>query len=127
MKMDKQTVYLPSEQVRPTLYIRNLTELQVARRQVKRKVKAEEQVLKDRLQELPGQLLYTGFKYVIPPLLSGRITNTALEAGKSLVDLFFIKKDDPETASGSVLSKSLKKAGMLTALKWGFRLLTRAI
>ena len=128
MKMDKQTVYLSSEQTQPPLYIRNLAELQTARKHVKQKVKAEERVLKDRLQELPGQLLYTGFKYVIPPLLSGRITNTALEAGKSLVDLFFVKKDEaPETGAKTVLSKSLKKAGLLTALKFGFRLLTRAI
>lgn len=128
MKMDKQTVYLPGEQAQPPLYIRNLAELQAARKHVKQKVKAEERILKDRLQELPGQLLYTGFKYVIPPLLSGRITNTALEAGKSLVDLFFVKKDEaPETGAKTVLSKSLKKAGLLTALKFGFRLLTRAI
>jgi hypothetical protein len=125
--MDKQTVYLPDERTQPPLYIRNLAELQVARKHVKQKVKAEEQVLKDRLQELPGQLLYTGFKYVIPPLLSGRITNTALEAGKSLVDLFFVKKDGSQTEGKTVLSKSLKKAGLLTALKFGFRLLARAV
>ena len=104
--------------------IRNLAELNLARKQVKKRVKAEEQVLKDRLQELPGQLLYTGVKYVIPPILSGKITNTALEAGKSLVDMFFVKKDDqPNTG----LSKSLKKAGLLTALKWGVRLLIKTI
>jgi hypothetical protein len=127
MKMDKQTVYLAGERTGAPLPIRNLSELHVARKHVKQKVKAEEQVLKDRLQELPGQLLYTGFKYVIPPLLSGRITNTALEAGKSLVDMFFINREGPEPEAKTILSKSLRKAGLLTALKWGFRLLTRAV
>jgi len=125
--MDIQTRSLPINSVKQPLLIRNLAELQAARKQVKLKVKAEEQVLKDRLQELPGQLLYTGFKYVIPPLLSGRITNTALDAGKSLVDLFFVKKEAPPGSAKAVISNSMKKAGLMTALKFGFRLLTKAI
>jgi hypothetical protein len=116
--MDNQTV---------TPTIRNLAELKAARKMVKIRVKLEEQGLKNRLQELPGQLLYTGFKHVIPPILSGRITNTALGAGKSLVDMFFVKKNGIESDHKSDLSHSLKKAGLLTALKWGFRILTRSI
>ena len=126
--MDNQTRSLPLNRVQqPPVLIRNLAELQAARRQVKLRVKAEEKVLKDRLQELPGQLLYTGFKYVVPPILSGRITNTALDAGKSLVDLFFVKKDPVEGSAKSIISHSVKKAGLMTALKFGFRLLTKVI
>jgi hypothetical protein len=125
--MDNQPQSLPINRIEQPIIIRNLAELQSARRQVKSRVKAKEQVLKDRLQELPGQLLYTGFKYVIPPILSGRITNTALDAGKSLVDLFFVKKDAPEGSAKSVISHSMKKAGLMTALKFGFRLLTKVI
>jgi hypothetical protein len=124
--MDNPTVYFPTNKPHSP-HIRNLAELHAARKIVRVRVRREEQVLKDRMQELPGQLLYTGFKYVIPPLLSGRITNTALEAGKSLVDLFFVKSDHSEPGSKNGISQSLKKAGLLTALKWGFRLLTRAI
>lgn len=126
--MDNQTRSLPLNRVQqPPVLIRNLAELQAARRLVKLRVKAEEKVLKDRLQELPGQLLYTGFKYVVPPILSGRITNTALDAGKSLVDLFFVKKDPGEGSAKSIISHSVKKAGLMTALKFGFRLLTKVI
>ena len=89
---------------------------------MKRRVRAQEGQLKDRLQELPGQLVYTGFKYVVPTLISGKITNSLLDGVKSLVDLFFIKKSDHKGTKDS-----LKKAGLLTALKWGIRLAMRAI
>jgi hypothetical protein len=104
--------------------IRNLDELSAARKVVRKRIKEDETLLKDRLQELPGQLFYTGAKYVIPPLLSGGVTNTVLDAGKALVDLFFLKKED---GAKKGIPTSLKKAGLLTALKWGVRLLLKAI
>ncbi|WP_133991617.1 hypothetical protein [Dinghuibacter silviterrae] len=104
--------------------ITNIEELAAARKVVRKRVKEDEALLKERLQELPGQLFYTGVKYVVPPLLSGGVTNTVLGAGKSLIDLFFIKKED---GAKNGLPTALKKAGILTALKWGVRLLLKSI
>lgn len=128
MKMDNPTVTVRFPSNRPhSPYIRNLAELKATRKVIRRRVKEDEALLKDRLQELPGQLLYTGVKYVIPPMLSGGVTNTVLHVGKSLVDLFFIKKEDRIGDGKMGISPSLKKAGLLTALKWGVRLALRAI
>lgn len=104
-----------------------MAELKATRKVVRRRVKEDEALLKERLQELPGQLLYTGVKYIIPPLLTGGVTNTVLSAGKSLVDLFFIKREENGANGKKGISPSLKRAGLLTALKWGVRLALRAI
>lgn len=124
--MDNPTMFFPPD--RPhSPRIRNLEELQAARKVVSARVKQGEQQLRSRAQELPGQLVYTGFRYVVPPLLSGKITNTVLEAGKAMVDLFFVKAGKDGTERKNAFTQSLKKAGLLTAVKWGFRLLARAI
>ncbi|GEM_PF-5583450 len=121
MQKNQPTAYFPID--RPhTPRIKNIAELHAARRVVKRRVKTQEAQLKDRLQELPGQLVYTGFKYVVPTLISGKITNSLLDGAKSMVDLFFLKSKDQGATKGA-----LKKAGLLTALKWGIRLALRAI
>jgi hypothetical protein len=100
----------------------------VVKQLVRARIKVGEQTLKDRVQELPGQLLYTGFRFVIPPLISGGITQSALLAGKSLVDLFFVKNGGHSSSGDKrTLVQSLKKVGLLTAAKWGFRLLTKTI
>lgn len=122
---DPRSYFPPDRPYAPR--IRNLDELRGARKIVRERVKQGEEQLKARVQELPGQLIYSGFKYVIPSMLSGKITNTVLEAGKSVVDLFFVKKGMEGTGRKSALAQNLKKAGVLTAVKWGFRLLARAI
>jgi hypothetical protein len=125
-KMDNPTVRFPTN--RPhSPYISNLAELRATRRVMRKRVKDDETLLKDRLQELPGQLLYTGVKYVIPSVLQGGVTNTVLDAGKGLVDLFFVKKNGQEQGGKRRIPPSLKKAGLLTALKWGIRLALKAI
>lgn len=126
-QQEHQKVYFPDNNPHMPL-VRNLQELHAAKQLVRARIKVGEQSLKDSVQELPGQLLYTGFRYIIPPLISGRITQSALEAGKSLVDLFFVKKGDHSGGGDKkALVQSLKKVGLLAAAKWGFRLLTRTI
>jgi hypothetical protein len=127
-KMDNPTATVRFPSNRPhSPYIRNLAELKATRKVIRRRVKEDEALLKERLQELPGQLLYTGVKYFIPPMLSGGVTNTILQGGKSLVDHFFIKKEDRAIEGRAGIAPSLKKAGLLAALKWGVRLALRAI
>ena len=127
-KMDNPTVTVRFPNNRPhSPYIGNMEELRAARKVVKRRVIEQEAVLKDRLQELPGQLLYTGVKNILPALLRGSVTNTVLGAGKSLVDHFFIKKHEPATEPARGIPSSLKRAGLLTAVRWGLRLALRAI
>jgi hypothetical protein len=127
LQQQHQKVYFPTDRPHTPL-VRNLEELHAVKQLVRSRVKNGEQHLKDRVQELPGQLLYTGFRFVIPPLLSGRITQSALEAGKALIDLFFIKSGGHSAGEDKRnLAQSLKKVGLLSAAKWGFRLLTRVI
>ena len=125
--MDNPTVRFPNN--RPhSPYISNLAELKATRKVVKRRVREDEALLKDRLQELPGQLLYTAVKNILPPLLKGGVANTVLGAGKLLVDHFFIKKHtQADESSAKGIPASLKKAGLLTAIRWGVRLALRAI
>jgi hypothetical protein len=124
--MDNQTAFFPPD--RPNSpRIRNLHELRAARKITKQRVVEGERQLKERLQELPGQLVYTGLKYVVPPLLSGKITNSLLSAGKYLVDLYFLKKDKSPDGKKGILSDTVRRAGLLAAVRWGMQLLTRAI
>lgn len=102
---------------------RNLEELREGRKSVKQRVVLQEKMLKDRLQELPGQLIYTGVKSVLPPLISGKITNSVLNGGKALVDHFFVKGGDKDKP----LLKVVKNVGFLTAVRWGVRLLLKRI
>ncbi|HTJ12177.1 MAG TPA: hypothetical protein VL547_09135 [Dinghuibacter sp.] len=127
-KMDNPTVTVRFPNNRPhSPYIGNLEELKATRKVVKQRVLADEAVLKERLQELPGQLLYTGVKNILPPLLKGSVTNTVLGAGKALIDHFFIKKHEPSIEPSKGIPDSLKRAGLLTAIRWGLRLALRAI
>lgn len=127
-KMDNPTATVRFPNNRPhSPYIGNLEELHAARKVVKRRVREDEALLKDRLQELPGQLLYTGVKNILPPLLKGSVTNSVLGAGKALIDHFFIKKHGPAAEPSKGIPDSLKRAGILTAVRWGLRLALRAI
>jgi hypothetical protein len=70
LQQQHQKVYFPIDRPHTPL-VRNLEELHAVKQLVRSRVKNGEQHLKDRVQELPGQLLYTGFRFVIPPPFVG--------------------------------------------------------
>ena len=68
----------------PILYTKE--SLQQEQRRLKRVIRQQEQDLRQRVQKLPGELVYAGVDAVLPPVLTGSITNGILHAGKNFIN-----------------------------------------
>jgi hypothetical protein len=88
--------------------------LQQEQRRLKGIIKQQEADLRQRVQKLPGELLYAGVDSVLPAVLTGTISNKILTAGKNFVNKSVIKKASGNT---SRLVTAAKQAGVFTLLK----------
>jgi hypothetical protein len=101
----------------------HINSLQALRREqqlVKQRIKAEENELRLKMYEIPGELAAAGANTFIPKILRGKITNAALNGGKKLINGFFAPSD-PQ--NGNLLTYAGKKPGVVfSILKKGFSL-----
>ena len=75
----------------PVIYTKE--SLQQEQRRLKLIIKQQEADLRQRVQKLPGEVLYAGVDAVLPAVLTGKISNKILTAGKNFVNKTIIKKD----------------------------------
>ena len=98
--------------------IETIEDLQREQRRLKARIRVQEKDLRARVQQVPGELFYAGVNAVVPAFLSGKITSTALNFGKNLVDKLFAKKEGEE--DNSKLVNSVKQMGLLTVVRFAF-------
>ncbi|HEY4149600.1 MAG TPA: hypothetical protein VGM41_11750 [Chitinophagaceae bacterium] len=98
--------------------INTVEDLQREQRRLKGRIRVQEKELRQRVKQVPGELFYAGVNSVIPAMLSGKITNTALNFGKNFINKVFVKKDGEE--ANSKLFNSARQIGLLALLKIGF-------
>ena len=93
--------------------------LQQEQRRLKQVIRQQEKDLRQRVQKLPGELLYAGVDSILPPVLTGRITHGILNAGKNFINKSIVKKTAGNT---SRLVTAAKQAGLVALLKFGYNM-----
>jgi hypothetical protein len=83
----------------------------------------KEDELRKRMRQVPGELFYSGMDSIIPSMLSGKVSSFALNAGKGLINNFFVKK--AVTAGSFGLLRALKPSGLVRKLQSGFRAIVK--
>lgn len=89
---------------------------------VRERLKSREGALKNKMHEIPGELAAAGANSFIPKILRGKITNAALNGGKSLINRYFAPDDSPNQ---NLLTGAVKKVGLLSTVGKVFKLLRR--
>lgn len=101
-------------------HINSLQALHKEQKLVRQRIKEEENELRLKMYEIPGELAAAGANTFIPKILRGKITNAALNGGKKLINGLFAPS---EKQNGNLLSYAAKKpAGVLSILQKGFNL-----
>ena len=75
-----------------TSSINSLEELKLHQQATRLRIRDKEFQLKAKMQEVPGELFYSGMDHVIPSFLSGKVSSFALNAGKGMINHFFVRK-----------------------------------
>jgi hypothetical protein len=99
----------------PVIYTKE--SLQLEQRRLKGVIKEQEEALRQRVQKLPGELLYAGADAILPDALTGKISDKILTAGKNFVNNSIVKKTSGNT---SKLVTAAKQAGVFTLLKFAY-------
>ena len=96
--------------------------LQQEQRRLKQVIKQQEDDLRKRVQQVPGELLYAGVDFILPDALSGRISDKILSAGRNFINKSIVKKTSGNT---SKLVTAAKQAGVFTILKIAYNAFIR--
>jgi len=117
-------------------HINSIADLRLEQKRVQMRIRIQEKQLKEHVKRLPGELVYTGIKTVVPTFLAGKLTNTALNGLRSGVNNLFDKgaKEKAEPSGIATVITSLlptlfsgviKQIGVGAALRLAFGLLNR--
>ena len=104
----------------PVIYTKE--SLQQEQRRLRLIIKQQEADLRQRVQKLPGEILYAGADAVLPAVLTGKISDKILTAAKNFVNKSLVKKASGNT---SRLVTAAKQAGIFTLLKIGYNVFIR--
>lgn len=91
--------------------INSLEELQLHQEATRLRIRDKEQQIRMKMQEVPGELFYSGIDNMLPNFLSGRVSSLALNAGKGVINHFFVKK--AITHGTPALLRLAKPSGLL--------------
>ena len=111
---------MTSKKPEPVMYTKE--SLQQEQRRLKLIIKAQEKDLRQRVQKIPGELLYSSVDAVLPTMLTGKISHGILNAGRNFINKSIVKKTAGNT---SKLVTAAKQAGLITLLKVGYNILIR--
>lgn len=103
--------------------INSLEELLLHQQATRLRIKDKEQQIRLKMQEVPGQLFYSGMDSVIPTFLSGKVSSFALNAGKGVINHFFVKRAINQGAPG--LLKLAKPSGLLKKISSVIRFVSK--
>jgi len=83
----------------------------------------KEDELRKRVRQVPGEIFYSSMDSIIPSMLSGKVSSFALNAGKGLINNFFVRK--AVTAGSFKLLRIIKPSGIARKLGSGIRFLMK--
>ncbi|MEO6645371.1 MAG: hypothetical protein ABIN89_03120 [Chitinophagaceae bacterium] len=79
----------------------------------------KEDELRKRVRQVPGELFYSGMDSIIPSMLTGKVSSFALNAGKGLINNFFVRK--AVSAGSFKLLRFIRPSGIARSLGSGIR------
>jgi len=91
--------------------------------QTRYRILEKENELRKRVKQVPGELFYSSMDSIIPSMLSGKVSSFALNAGKGLINNFFVRK--AITAGSFNLLRALKPSRIVKKLQYGIKSITR--
>jgi hypothetical protein len=97
----------------------SVADVQREQRRLRATIKMQEKELRQRVHKVPGELFYSGVNAVVPHFLNGKLTASALNAGRELINKSFQKKNG--TGDNNALVTAAKQAGIFTLLKIAYR------
>jgi hypothetical protein len=112
---------MTTKKINPPVHYTKET-LQQEQRRLRLVIKEQEAAIRQRVQKLPGELFYASVDAVVPTVLSGKITNSVLNAGKNFINKSVVKKTSGNT---SKLVTAAKQAGVFTLLKVAYNVFIR--
>lgn len=86
---------------------------------VRERLKFRESVLRSKIQQIPGEMAAAGANSFIPKILRGKVSNAALNGGKSLINWYFGANTSPVS---KVIGGTIKKVGLLSGVKTVLRM-----
>jgi len=92
--------------------------LQQEQRRLKLVIRQQETEIRQRVQKLPGELVYAGVDAVLPAALTGKISDKILTLGKNFINKSIVKKTNGNT---SRLVTAAKQAGLVALLKFAYK------
>jgi ABC-type multidrug transport system fused ATPase/permease subunit len=102
-------------------HIKSVATLKQEQEIIRGRLKMYEKEFKKKLQQLPGEAAAAGANNFIPRFLRGKITDTALNGGKFLINKFFVNEDEDK----KTILPAVKKPGLFTIAKNVFRMLKK--
>ena len=92
---------------------------------LKRKARTtiQQELLKEKLKQLPKELLKAGALYVVPGFLAARLTKRTYGAASGLLGWLFRRRHDDKHEAKKGMVKSFKQMGIYTGLTFLFKLL----
>ena len=102
-----------------TSHIDSLEALKREQQLIRQRIKRHENELKLKMYEIPAELAAAGANTFIPKIFRGKITEAALNGGKSLINKFFVPED---ATRQNLLTQGHKASGVLSIIKTGIKL-----
>lgn len=103
--------------------IGSMEDLKKEQTSVRLRLQQKENELRRRMQQVPGELFYSGMDSVIPSILSGKVSSFALNAGKGLINNFFVRK--AVTAGSLKLLSVARPSGILKKIRGVYKSIGR--
>lgn len=104
-------------------YIASMEDLVKQRQALQLRLREQENELRRRVNQVPGEMFYASVDSFIPSFLSGKVSSFALNAGKGLINNFFVRK---AVEAGSLkLLKVVKPSGLVRRVGTAFKFLRK--
>ena len=91
--------------------INSAEDLQRELRGARIRIQEKEAALRNRVRQVPGELFYSSIDSIIPSMLTGKVSSFALNAGRGLINNFFVRK--AVTAGSFKLLSYVKPSGVV--------------
>ena len=92
--------------------IRSLADLRIHEQALRLRIRAREEELQKRINHIPGELFYSGVDNIIPNLIKGKVSSLALNAGRGVINSFFLHKS-PLSTGGLKILQAVKPSGLV--------------
>ncbi|MBC7903814.1 MAG: hypothetical protein H7Y27_10335 [Gemmatimonadaceae bacterium] len=100
-------------------HINSLDDLLDEQRRLRMRIRFQENQLRESLQQIPGELVYTGVNSIVPAFLSGKLVTSLLNLVRNLIHRAF--SNDESKYKNRAIFRSLKSVGLFSVLRLAYK------